>query len=444
MDRCDLLGILDSLPLGAMVLRRDLTVVYWNSMLAEWTGIPRQQMLGTTITNRYPHLGQSRYTNRLAPLFDGGPSVIFSSQLHGHFLSIAGPDGIERTQHTTVTPLQVNGETHALVSIQDVTDLTRLAQNARALHNKALREIEERKKAEAQLRLSGSVFAGTSEGIFVTDTELVVLSVNPAFEKITGYSADEVLGKSPQMFLCESCDAPFCEEVLNRVQRDGMWVGEILSRHQNGATYPIEITLSGIRDENGNLVNFAAIFNDITERKNVEEHLRFLSMRDGLTGLFNRRTFDDRLVNEWRRALRAPAPFSILFLDIDCFKDYNDAYGHQRGDSCLGAVANIIGRSVHRAADLAARYGGEEFVVMLPVTATVDAFRIAEMIRRDVEELRIEHNRSKVKDVVTISVGVATIVPMHGRDSADLVSMADQSLYLAKSKGKNRVECLEC
>jgi diguanylate cyclase (GGDEF)-like protein/PAS domain S-box-containing protein len=433
---------LDNLPLGVLVLRRDFTVAYWNAQIEEWTGIQRRDIIGKDIAERYPHLAQSRYADRIAPLFDGGPSAIFSSQLHQHFIPTTFPNGRRRVQHTTVTPLAVGDEIHALISVQDVTDLTRLAQDARALHDQALREIEERKRAEGQLRLAASVFASTSEGIFVTDANGTILSVNPAFERITGYSAAEAVGNTPRMLKSGRHDQNFYAHIWSRILSEGTWKGEVWDKRKNGEIYPQDMTVGAIRDENGFIRQFAAIISDITERKEMEEKLRFLSMRDGLTGLYNRRTLDEELANEWRRAVRAPAPFSMILLDIDYFKLFNDTYGHIEGDACLKGVAKTVGCSVRRTGDVTTRYGGEEFAVLLPMTPAVDAARIAETIRASVERQAIRHETSKVSSVVTVSIGVGTITPNHEISADTIVKLADTALYTAKAGGRNRVVSL--
>ena len=432
---------LDNIPLGTIVLCRNFKVVFWNVLMEEWTGILREEIVGKNITDYYANLADRRYIDRITPLFDGGPSVIFSSQLHRKFIPTALIDGSDRIQHTTVTPLHFGNEIYALVSIQDVTELTKLAQDSRALHNQALLEIENRKKAEVQLRLAASVFDSINEGIFVTDANGVIISVNPAFEQITGYSASDAVGNTPRILKSGKHDRAFYTNIWDSIVSDGLWMGEIWERRKNGEIYPQEMTISAIRDENGFIRSFAAIFNDITERKKVEEQLRYLSMRDGLTGLFNRRTFDDELDNEWRRALRNPLPFSVIIMDIDYFKSYNDTYGHQDGDMCLGAVANVIGCSVRRLGDLVARYGGEEFVALLPNTPVEDAVIVAEKIRSEVEALGLTHESSKVSTVVTVSLGVGTVIPTREHSCDEVLRMADIALYLAKSEGRNRVIC---
>ncbi len=164
-----------------------------------------------------------------------------------------------------------------------------------------------------------------------------------------------------------------------------------------------------------------------------------LSSLDGLTGIANRRRFDEFLEMEWRRGLRESAPLSLIMLDIDFFKAYNDAYGHQAGDDCLKAVANTLSNTVNRPGDLVARYGGEEFAVILPRTHPEGAVTVAELLRAKVEALKIPHSRSRVSDVVTISLGVSTVVPRSGYSTAALIAAADQALYQAKQEGRNRV-----
>lgn len=167
--------------------------------------------------------------------------------------------------------------------------------------------------------------------------------------------------------------------------------------------------------------------------------LERLSSMDGLTGLSNRRHFDGYLENEWKRGARNKTPLALLMIDIDHFKAYNDHYGHQGGDDCLKAVAKIIGKSVRRPADLAARYGGEEFVMVLPETEIEGAVTLAEKIRMKVEAARLPHAKSSVSEVVTISLGVADVIPEQCHNHKELIEAADKALYGSKRGGRNRV-----
>ncbi|MER3446092.1 MAG: diguanylate cyclase response regulator [Candidatus Dadabacteria bacterium] len=172
----------------------------------------------------------------------------------------------------------------------------------------------------------------------------------------------------------------------------------------------------------------------------LNQILQRLSSSDGLTGVANRRHFDLVLKQEWRRAIRDATPLSLILIDVDFFKAYNDTYGHQMGDDCLKRVANSLKGVLKRPTDLIARYGGEEFVALLPKTDTDGAAALAEGMRAGIEALGIAHARSQVTDRVTISLGVATVVPNRDSSFADLVAEADHALYQAKQEGRNRVK----
>ncbi|HEU0012746.1 MAG TPA: diguanylate cyclase [Longimicrobium sp.] len=178
------------------------------------------------------------------------------------------------------------------------------------------------------------------------------------------------------------------------------------------------------------------------ELRRANRRLARLSGRDRLTGIANRRRFDRRLELEWRRAVRARAPLSLVMLDIDSFKEYNDLHGHQMGDACLRRVARTLRESLHRAGDLVARYGGEEFAVLLPATELDGARRVGEMLRERVQGACIPHHGSRVAQVVTISAGVACSMPGASVPPRRLVERADRALYLAKGEGRNRVRVL--
>ena len=181
------------------------------------------------------------------------------------------------------------------------------------------------------------------------------------------------------------------------------------------------------------------ILNDKLQLAN--DALHRLSTHDGLTGIANRRYFDERLTNEWRRAARTQQPLALVMIDIDYFKAFNDAYGHLDGDDCLKQVAYVLSDHVQRAGDLIARFGGEEFVVILPGLDAEAASRVGEAFRRKVEALGIIHQESQVSPSVTISVGVASTIPPGDPtlDASHLIAAADHALYIAKREGRNRV-----
>ncbi len=175
------------------------------------------------------------------------------------------------------------------------------------------------------------------------------------------------------------------------------------------------------------------------ELRNANEKLQRLAMIDGLTQVSNRRLFDEKLEQEWRRLARSESPLSVILCDVDFFKKYNDTYGHLAGDACLKEVAKAIQLSAKRPADVVARYGGEEFAVILPDTGAAGALRVAENILQQVSSLKIPHRTSGVADHVTVSIGVATTIPNSQMQPSQLVQKADESLYRAKQSGRNRV-----
>lgn len=185
---------------------------------------------------------------------------------------------------------------------------------------------------------------------------------------------------------------------------------------------------------------------DISERKKQEEQvarlqreLEALSYQDGLTGIANRRRFDINLASEWSAAQRSGQPLSLILMDIDCFKQYNDHYGHLRGDDCLKRVGQLLSLAAQRPRDLVARFGGEEFVWLLPETDAEAARELAEKCRVLVRQQRIAHELSPVAPVVTLSLGVGTLIPQPGQSSAAFVDSVDRALYQAKREGRDRV-----
>jgi diguanylate cyclase (GGDEF)-like protein len=176
------------------------------------------------------------------------------------------------------------------------------------------------------------------------------------------------------------------------------------------------------------------------ELEEANQQLRQLSIEDGLTGLLNRRAFDAILQDECRRGERAKVPLALMMLDIDYFKQFNDIYGHQAGDTCLILVADTLKKACGRAGEFVARYGGEEIAIILPATSPEYAIQQAENLRSRLWELAIPHSGSATAEVLTVSIGVTSLVPTSGMSPAALVSAADKALYHAKEAGRNTVE----
>lgn len=201
-----------------------------------------------------------------------------------------------------------------------------------------------------------------------------------------------------------------------------------------------------VRDEAGETLALVGFMFDISERKRTEEQLlklqrelEDLSYRDGLTGVANRRHFDNQFEIEWRSARRNKSALSLALVDIDSFKQYNDTYGHLRGDECLKRVAATLGAKVSRPRDMVARFGGEEFALLLPETEAPGALHIANLCLEAIAAEKIPHERSEAASIVTISVGIGTVVPAADDEPTRFLDEVDRCLYRAKQTGRNRV-----
>lgn len=270
--------------------------------------------------------------------------------------------------------------------------------------------------------------------------------ISPGIKALTGWDAQDLVGRLIKE-LIHPADVAEVEMAL-RALRAGSEGGtlEYRARKRDGDYFWAEGSLRVYRDPaTGRPIGFLNLVRDISERKRSEEHLQSayrametLVVVDALTGIANRRRFDDAINTEWRRALRESSKLSMLLIDADHFKRYNDTYGHVRGDSCLKQIAEAALDIVLRPGDLVARYGGEEFAVILPGTDEAGAKGVAEDICQAVRNRRLPHE-GNAPGIVTVSIGCATIIPQRGKSAQDLIESADQALYRAKARGRNRV-----
>ncbi|MGB1800862.1 MAG: sensor domain-containing diguanylate cyclase [Gammaproteobacteria bacterium] len=294
----------------------------------------------------------------------------------------------------------------------------------------------------------------------------VISTFNPAAEKLFGYSADEVIGQKINLLMPK----PYSSE-HDKYMKDYKLTGvkkiigigrEVVAMHKDGTVFPIRLSV-GEAEVNDELI-FVGIIHDISELKQQEEELKqhrehleklveqktqdlMLSNEqlkklvnfDGLTHLANRRYFDEVLDKEITRAKRYGHTLSLMLCDIDFFKPFNDLYGHTTGDVCLKKFARCLESSCKRASDLAARYGGEEFAVILPHTDNENAIKFAENFLVNIRRLAIPHEASTISDVLTASIGVATMQTTEQLEARALINAADQELYNAKAAGRNRI-----
>jgi diguanylate cyclase (GGDEF)-like protein len=290
---------------------------------------------------------------------------------------------------------------------------------------------------------------------FVIDASGRVMIWNKACERLTGVAADEIVGTQnhwrafygePRPCLADLVLAGRYKDIKDLyASSSNVGFSDFGVSAENWCVMPaighrlyLAIDAGPIYDASGRLTAVVETLRDITVQKQAQTELETLASRDGLTGLLNRRSFDERLASEARRAARDRQPLSLLMVDIDCFKQYNDAYGHQKGDECLRLVAETLTRALWRAGDAAARYGGEEFAIILPDTSGHGVESVAERVRAAVMRLGIPHNASSAADRVTVSIGGATIAGETTISPDKLLTAADAALYRAKREGRNR------
>ncbi len=300
-------------------------------------------------------------------------------------------------------------------------------------------ELAERKRAEAGMRLTEKVFETVDAAVLVTDASNRIIKVNPAFTGITGYSASDAIGRTTTLLSSGAHPPEFYKAMWETLSSTGSWQGEIYNRRKNGEFYTEWLSINEVRDNDGTLTNYIALFSDISERKAAEAHMHNLAHYDPLTGLPNRTLLADRLQQAIVSAKREKSHMALMFVDLDKFKPINDMLGHHVGDLMLKEVAKRMHECM-RESDTAARIGGDEFVVLLPLIEEVaDALSVAEKIR---DSLNQSFKLAGQELSISSSIGVA-VYPDHGTDEKLLLTNADIAMYNAKEAGRNRVMLYE-
>lgn len=299
-----------------------------------------------------------------------------------------------------------------------------------------LQAVAVQARVRLEHRLAASVFRNASEAILITDGENRIVDANPAFTRITGYSRDEVLGANPRLLRSGNQSADFYREMWSALNADGHWRGEIWNRRKNGELYPEWLSIDRVSDDDGKVINYIAMWSDISERKEAEARINYLAHYDVLTDLPNRVLFADRFQQALVHARRTSQNVALLFLDLDRFKRVNDSLGHRAGDQLLQTIAARLKECV-REDDTVSRRGGDEFVILLsglsrPQQAGAVASKILAALARPVlcEGQEI---------AVSASIGIACY-PQDGVDGESLVVNADLAMYRAKQMGRDNYQ----
>ena len=295
-------------------------------------------------------------------------------------------------------------------------------------------ETKNRRAAEHEAIVAESVFIHTAEGILVTDTDSRIVRVNPAFEAMTGYRADELIGRNPRILRSKRHDTSFYRSMWDSLRDTGVWVGEIWNRRKSGEEYPQILSICAVQNGCDDQVgSYVAVCHDISDRKEAEDRLHFLATHDSLTGLPNRAYLSDVLEYSIRQARRDDSVVAVLFVDVDDFKDVNDSCGHEAGDQLLVWISRRLELQL-RDGDTVVRFGGDEFVLLLP--RIEDAEYASVVARRILASVREPYMIADQRFRPSVSIGIA-VYPEAGREAGDLLRDADAAMYAAKHQGRN-------
>lgn len=399
----DLANVLDSLDHGILVVDQQLEITRYNALAQAFfklpvdsfpsftlalTGVPVAELLPrihSVLHKRKAEEFEFRHENQRIYLFRLVPYV----DLHG---------GV-RTQSV-------------VVCIHDVTD---------------------RKEAEEKVLLSASVFEHAFEATMVTDAENNIVSVNPAFTRITGYSAADALGRNPRFLSAGIQSSEFYSNMWDTLNRTGVWKGEITNRRKDGEVYPEWLSICAVKSDDGKVIRYVAVFSDLTDEKKALRTIQRQATFDALTNLPNRSLTKDRLQQMLVSSRHNNRLFAVLFIDLDHFKDINDALGHNVGDAVLIKTGDRIAQNL-RDTDTVGRLGGDEFIVLLNELDSVDD--ILPIVRGILESVSQPFSAAGHGLQTSASVGI-TVYPMDGDTPEKLLKNADSAMYEAKKHGRN-------
>jgi diguanylate cyclase (GGDEF)-like protein/PAS domain S-box-containing protein len=399
-------------------------IVGWNRRAEAMFGYSEGQVLGRPLTLIIPHRHRDAHTRGMNRVLAGGASRVTGKAFETEGLR---SDGSEFPIELSLAHWEVGDSRFVSGTIRD---------------------ISERVRTENHLRVAATTFEA-QDGVTITDANKRILRVNRAFTEITGYSADEAIGQTPHMLSSGRHDPGFYDAMWDSLARTGNWQGEIWNRRKNGEIFPEWLSITAVRDAQGEITNYVGTFADITERKAAENEIAQLAFYDQLTGLPNRRLLLDRLRHALAGCMRSNRSGALLFLDLDNFKTLNDTLGHDVGDQLLREAAARLTACV-RQSDTVARLGGDEFVIVLEDLDGPDEHHLAAM---QVETLAIkvqsQLNLPYLLDVGTMgdtinrrshqcscSIGIA-MFDGQPISAEELMKRADTAMYQAKAAGRN-------
>jgi diguanylate cyclase (GGDEF)-like protein/PAS domain S-box-containing protein/hemerythrin-like metal-binding protein len=421
-------SIVDTVIEAILVINTDHLIEEFNNAAERTFGYQAEEVIGKNINILMPEPYHSGHDKYVESYIQTGQAQIIGK----------GRDVIGLRKDGSEFPIQLG--------------VSEMRIGSRILFTGIITDITERKQAEKALKDSEDRFRSIIDnapiGIAVVSLEGKFELVNQSLCEIVGYNRNELEKLTFQKITHPDDIESDLENIKQLLEGDGNFY-RMEKRYIRKDTQIvwIQLTVSLMRDSDGTPKYFISQIEDISLRKQAESLLKeanrkykSMSITDGLTGIANRRRFDEVLAQEYSRHARSGSDLSLLLLDIDHFKAFNDTYGHVQGDECLREVSQAISNCITRPADLAARYGGEEFSCILPETDLRGAVVIAEKIRQSIIDCAIRHETSSVAKYVTASIGVITVKCTPDKTVEDLLTQVDELLYQAKSRGRNRIE----
>jgi len=324
-------------------------------------------------------------------------------------------------------------KTADLGEIRDIHSIAQIDKSKRIVFG-IVQDIGVRKQTEARLQLAADVFTHVREGIMIADADGIIVEVNDAFTRITGFERADAIGRNPRILKSGRQAPEFYATLWKSLAKQGHWSGEIWNRRKNGELYAQGLTISAVRDSRGTTQNYVGLFTDITGTKALQEQLQRIAHYDALTNLPNRVLLADRLQQALAQSRRKNSSVAVVYLDLDDFKAVNDRHGHGVGDALLVAVAQRM-KDALREGDTLSRIGGDEFIAVLVNLEPAQSYQSA------IERLLLAAAAPVVLDELSLQVSVSIGVTLYPQDRSDadlLIRHADQALYVAKQSGKNR------
>ncbi|MEC5215739.1 diguanylate cyclase (GGDEF)-like protein/PAS domain S-box-containing protein [Actimicrobium sp. GrIS 1.19] len=398
--------VTDSLPCMIAYWDQQLQCQFANQPYVEWFGRTPSAMLGMSMSEL---LGEHLFTLN-SPYIEGA----LAGKFQEFEREIPRPcGGVGHVLANYVPDIDAGGSVKGFYAL--VSNITRL------------------RGADTAIRLTASVFDATTEGIMVTDASSVILSVNPAFTLLTGYAAEEVVGKNARLLKSGRHDAAFFGEMYEALRADKLWKGEIWSQRKDGSHFLERLSIATTLNDAGEVIRYVGVFDDVTEQWGKDQLVRHMALHDQLTGLPNRFLLMERLGQLIGISNREPRRIALMYMDLDGFKLVNDTYGHGVGDKVLQAISSRL-KDLLRVTDSVARIGGDEFVLLLDNPENRES--VAAVAARIIKTVNIPMCFDDMAVHVGASIGIA-FFQNDGKLPEGLIKEADAAMYAAKTAGKN-------